>query len=91
MPAGEGGPSLRTPRFAWARPSSNLLTPAARARCSALFEAPDDAAAAAVEIADVALGHLRSNRLLRVLSAEEMHAALQQAASAPNIAPKLAG
>jgi hypothetical protein len=27
----------------------------------------------------------------RVLSAEEMHAALQQAASAPNIAPKLAG
>jgi hypothetical protein len=26
-----------------------------------------------------------------VLSAEEMHAALQQAASAPNIAPKLAG
>jgi hypothetical protein len=57
----------------------------------ALFEAPDDAAAAAVEIADVALGHLRSNRLLRVLSAEEMHAALQQAASAPNIAPKLAG
>ena len=54
----------------------------------ALFEAPDDAAAAAVEIADVALGHLRSNRLLRVLSTEEMHAALQQAATAPNIAPK---
>ncbi len=42
----------------------------------ALFEAPDDAAAAAAEIADVALGHLRSNRLLRVLSAEEMRAAL---------------
>jgi hypothetical protein len=57
----------------------------------ALFEAPDDAAAAAVEIADVALGHLRSNRLLRVLSAEEMHAALQQAASAPNLAPNFAG
>jgi hypothetical protein len=36
------------------------------------------------------LGHPRSNRLLRVLSAEEMHAALQQAASVPNIAPKLA-
>jgi uncharacterized protein with GYD domain len=54
----------------------------------ALFEAPDDAAAAAVEIADVAAGHLRSNRLQRVLSAEEMHTALRQAASAPNIAPK---
>ena len=66
-------------------------TPGAEYDGFALFEAPDDAAAAAVEIADVALGHLRSNRLLRVLSAEEMHAALQQAASAPNIAPKLAG
>jgi hypothetical protein len=52
------------------------------------FEAPDDAAAAAVEIAAIALGHLRSNRLLRVLSAEEMQAALQQAATAPDIAPK---
>src|SRR3954451_22072099 len=66
-------------------------TPGADYDGFALFEAPDDAAAAAVEIADVAAGHLRSNRLLRVLSAEEMHAALQQAASAPNIAPKLAG
>ena len=65
-------------------------TPGAEYDGFALFEAPDDAAAAAVEIADVALGHLRSNRLLLVLSAEEMHAALQQAASAPNIAPKLA-
>ena len=54
----------------------------------ALFEAPDDASAAAIEIATVAVGHLRSNRLLRVLSADEMHAALQKAASAPNIAPK---
>jgi|SRR5215207_2815949 len=51
-------------------------TPGAEYDGFALFEAPDDAAAAAVEIADVALGHLRSNRLLRVLSAEEMHAAL---------------
>ena len=57
----------------------------------ALFEAPSDAAAAAIEIADVASGHLRSNRLLRVLSAEEMRAALQHAATAPNIAPKVAG
>ena len=53
-----------------------------------LFEAPDDAAAAAVEIAAVAVGHLRSNRLQRVLSAEEMRAALQQAATAPDLAPK---
>src|SRR6266480_3292848 len=57
----------------------------------ALFEAPDDAAAAAAEIADVAAGHLRSNGLLRVLSAEEMPAALQQAATAPNMAPKRTG
>ena len=54
----------------------------------ALFEAPDDASAAAIEIATVAVGHLRSNRLLRVLSSDEMHTALQKAASAPNIAPK---
>ena len=40
-------------------------TPGAEYDGFALFEAPDDAAAAAVEIADVALGHLRSNRLLR--------------------------
>jgi len=33
-----------------------------------MFMAPDDATAAAIEIADVALGHLRKNRLLRVLS-----------------------
>src|SRR5262245_29444908 len=57
----------------------------------ALFEAPDDAAAAAVEIADVALGHLQRNRLLRVLSADEMRAALQQAATAPDITPKNIG
>jgi len=63
-------------------------TPGAEYDGFALFEAPDDAAAAAVEIADVAQGHLRSNRLLRVLSAEEMHATLEQAGTAPNIAPK---
>jgi uncharacterized protein with GYD domain len=66
-------------------------TPGAEFDGFALFEAPDDATAAAIEIADVALGHLRSNRLLRVLSAEEMHAALRQAATAPNITPKSAG
>ena len=43
----------------------------------ALFDARDDAAAAAVEMADVAVGHLRSNRLLR-LSADEMHTALRK-------------
>src|SRR5437763_6486413 len=63
-------------------------TPGAEYDGFALFEAPDDATAAAAEIADIALGHLRSNRLLRVLSPEEMHAALRQAATAPNIAPK---
>ena len=63
-------------------------TPGAEYDGFALFEAPDDAAAAAIEISTVALGHLRSNRLLRVLSADEMHKALKQAASAPNIAPK---
>jgi hypothetical protein len=72
-------------------PYRAVLHPGAEYDGFALFEAPNDTAAAAVEIADVALGHPRSNRLLRVLSAEEMHAALQQAASAPNIAPKLAG
>ena len=66
-------------------------TPGAEYDGFALFEAPDDASAAAVEIADVAAGHLRSNRLLRVLSAEEMHAALQQAATAPDMAPKRTG
>ena len=65
-------------------------TPGAEFDGFALFEAPDDAAAAAIEIATVAVGHLRSNRLLRVLSPDEMHAALQKAASAPNIAPKSA-
>lgn len=63
-------------------------TPGAEYDGFALFEAPDDAAAAAVDIADVAQGHLRSNRVLRVLSAGEMQTALQQAATAPNIAPK---
>jgi uncharacterized protein with GYD domain len=43
-------------------------TPGAEYDGFALFEAPDDTAAAAVEIADVAVGHLRANRLLRVLS-----------------------
>ena len=66
-------------------------TPGAEYDGFVLFEAPDDAAAAAVEIAAVALGHLRSNRLLRVLSAEEMQAALQQAATAPDITPKHPG
>jgi uncharacterized protein with GYD domain len=66
-------------------------TPGAEYDGFALFEAPDDAAAAAAEIADIAAGHLRSNRLLRVLSADEMHTALQQAATAPSMAPKPAG
>src|SRR3954467_14493565 len=65
-------------------------TPGAEYDGFALFEAPDDAAAAAVDIADVASGHLRSNRLLHVLSAEEMQSALRRAATAPNIAPKSA-
>ena len=65
-------------------------TPGAEYDGFALFEAPDDAAAAAIEIADVAVGHLRANRLIRVLSPEEMKAALQQAAAAPNVAPKTA-
>src|SRR5437867_12416987 len=63
-------------------------TPGAEYDGFALFEAPADAAAAAVDIADVASGHLRANRLVRVLSADEMHAALQRAAGAPDIAPK---
>src|SRR5437588_11916645 len=66
-------------------------TPGAEYDGFALFEAPDDAAAAAAEIADVAAGHLKSNRLLRVLSSEEMHAAPQAAATAPNIALKPTG
>jgi len=65
-------------------------TPGAEYDGFALFEAADDAAAAAIEIAAIAAGHLRSNRLLRVLSAEEMHTALQKAGTAPNIAPKAA-
>ena len=63
-------------------------TPGAEYDGFALFEVPSDAAAAAVEIAAIAVGHLRSNRLLRVLSPEEMHVALQQAGTAPSIAPK---
>jgi uncharacterized protein with GYD domain len=63
-------------------------TPGAEYDGFALFEAPDDAAAAAVDIADISSGHLRANRLMRVLSAEEMHAVLTRAAAAPNIAPK---
>src|SRR5438046_7650309 len=65
-------------------------TPGAEYDGFAIFEAPDDAAAAAVDIADVAGCRFRSNRLLRVLSAEEMNTALRQAATAPNIAPKSA-
>ena len=63
-------------------------TPGAEYDGFALFEAPDDATAAAVEIAAIAAGHLRSNRLLRVLSPEEMRTTLQHAGTAPNIAPK---
>jgi uncharacterized protein with GYD domain len=66
-------------------------TPGAEYDGFALFEAPDDAAAAAIEIADVSAGHLRSNRLLRVLSTEEMHAALQQSATAPDMAIRPTG
>jgi len=66
-------------------------TPGAEYDGFALFEAPDDAAAAAVEVATFASGHLRANRLLRVLSADEMGAALRRAPTAPNIAPKPAG
>jgi hypothetical protein len=39
-------------------------------------------------IADVALGRLRLDRLQRVLSADEMRAALQKASTAPDFAPK---
>jgi uncharacterized protein with GYD domain len=63
-------------------------TPGAEYDGFALFEAPDDATAPAVEIADIAAGHLQRNRLQRVLSPEEMRTALRQAATAPNIAPK---
>jgi uncharacterized protein with GYD domain len=66
-------------------------TPGAEYDGFALFEVPNDATAAAVEIADVAGGHLRSNRLLRLLSADEMHSALKQAGTAPNIAPRSRG
>jgi uncharacterized protein with GYD domain len=65
-------------------------TPGAEYDGFCLFEAPNDAAAAAVEIADVAGGHLRSNRLLRVLSADEMQTALKQAGTAPNIGADVA-
>jgi uncharacterized protein with GYD domain len=46
-------------------------TPGADYDGFALFEAPDDATAAAAEIADVAAGHLSRNRIVRILSAEE--------------------
>ncbi len=52
-----------------------------------VFEAPDAATAAAAEIADVAAGHLSRNRIVRILSDEEMKAALQKAAAAPSMAP----
>jgi uncharacterized protein with GYD domain len=64
------------------------FTPGAEYDGFALFEAADDVTAAAVEIADVAAGHLRRNRIARVLSAEEMKAALQKAAAAPSMAPR---
>lgn len=63
-------------------------TPGAEYDGFALFEAPDDATAAALEIADVAAGHLTRNRLTRVFSAEETGAILRQAAAAPSMAPK---
>ena len=63
-------------------------TPGAEYDGFALFEAPDDATAAAIEIADVAAGHLSRNRLTRVFSAEEKRAMLLQAAGAPSMAPK---
>src|SRR5262245_60544591 len=66
-------------------------TPGAEYDGFALFEAPDDAAAAAVEVSAFASGHLRANRLSRVFTAEEMLAALQRASTAPNIAPKTVG
>jgi uncharacterized protein with GYD domain len=63
-------------------------TPGAEYDGFALFEAPDEATAAAIEIADVAAGHLSRNRLIRVLSDEEMKAALEKAAGAPSMAPR---
>ncbi|MGJ0508880.1 MAG: GYD domain-containing protein [Methylocystis sp.] len=63
-------------------------TPGADYDGFALFEAPDDATAAAAEIADVAGGHLSRNRIVRILSAEEMQAALQKGADAPIMAPR---
>jgi uncharacterized protein with GYD domain len=70
------------------RLGGRYYTPGAEYDGFALFVAPDDATAAAAEIPDIAAGHLKSNRLLRVLSADEMHQALQKAGAAPNIAPK---
>lgn len=63
-------------------------TPGAEYDGFALFEAPDESTAAALEIADVAAGHLSRNRLTRVFSAEETSAMLLQAATAPSMAPK---
>jgi uncharacterized protein with GYD domain len=63
-------------------------TPGAEYDGFALFEAPDDASAAAMEIADIAAGHLSRNRLIRVLSAEEMKAALEKASGAPSMSPR---
>lgn len=63
-------------------------TPGAEYDGFALFEAPDEATAAAIEIADVAARHLSRNRLTRVFSAEETRAMLLQAATAPSMAPK---
>src|SRR5262249_37504202 len=89
--AGPCGSVRRAGAALWRPPDRAVLYARRGVRRLRLFEAPDDAAAAAVEMADVAAGHLKSNRLLRVLSAGEMHAALQQAATAPDMAPKRTG
>ncbi|KAF0127970.1 GYD domain-containing protein [Methylocystis sp.] len=65
-------------------------TPGAEYDGFALFEAPDETTAAAIEIADVAAGHLSRNRLTRVFSVDETRAMLLQAATAPSMTPKSA-
>ena len=47
------------------------FTPGAEYDGFCLFEAPDEIAAAGAEVADVSLGHLRSNRLTRMFSTLE--------------------
>jgi|SRR5215213_7442684 len=53
-----------------------------------IFEAPDQATAAAVTIADLAGGHLKVSRITPLLSVEEMQTVFQRAGSAPDIAPR---